>query len=146
MNLDIKSLRAQLAPGWSTVNIILLALAFLFYWPVGLAMLAYILKGADFGLDLGRPGSYMPFLRKVGDSARAVVNKFSSRQTPVHSTDGRIGGTPSAENSAKQAERQSFEDWRDAETKKLKTERADLEKDKAQFEEKRSAVKDRLDA
>ena len=38
-------LKQQLAPGWSTVNIVILVLLFMFSWVMALIFLAYVLGG-----------------------------------------------------------------------------------------------------
>ena len=50
--------KAQLAPGWSGLNIALMVLLFLVALPLGLAMLAYIVWGGRIGLDLARPETF----------------------------------------------------------------------------------------
>lgn len=40
---------AIIKPGWSPLTIALMVLGFIFFWPVGLAVLAYILWGEYFG-------------------------------------------------------------------------------------------------
>ena len=50
--------KAQLAPGWSGLNIAVMVVLFVVAFPLGLAMLAYIVWGARFGLDLGHPETF----------------------------------------------------------------------------------------
>lgn len=140
MNIDFNALKAQLTPGWSPVNIVLTILAFLWFWPIGLLMLAYILKGADFGLNLGQPSSFMPFFRDIGDSLREVTDKFTSKNNTSEnrSTSGgaAAGGTPVPDEELKKqssAERDAFEAWRQRETDAIRRERQTLEQDKAAF-------------
>jgi len=97
MNIDFGDLKSQLAPGWSPVNIALMLFCLWFFWPLGLAMIAYIVKGAEFGLDLRSPGSFVPFFKDLADVARDTFNKFkkgglsgASNTTP--------GGTPVRDN------------------------------------------------
>ena len=50
--------KAQLAPGWSGLNIGILVVLFLVAMPLALLMLAYIVWGGRIGLDLGRPETF----------------------------------------------------------------------------------------
>lgn len=133
MNFDADSLKSQLAPGWSPVNIVLMIFAFWVFWPLGLAMLAYILKGADFGVDLRQPGSFVPFFRNAGDYARNTFNKFNNERG---STSGTPGGKPTPHDRAD-------ESWQNTERDKLKAERASLDRERAAFEAEKRAFEQR---
>ena len=56
--MDKKSIRTQLAPGWTPLNILIMVALFIFvWWPFGLLMLAYILFGTKLGLNLAEPAA-----------------------------------------------------------------------------------------
>ena len=57
----MNDLRAQLAPGWSGVNVAITVVLFLMAWPLGLAMIAYIVWGDRLGLNLARPETLSAF-------------------------------------------------------------------------------------
>ena len=69
----------QLAPSWSPVNIGITVLLFLLYWPFALIMLAYIVWGGKFGLDLRRPETFSIFAKRLGTAWKAAVNSFNSK-------------------------------------------------------------------
>ncbi|MBX2886446.1 MAG: DUF2852 domain-containing protein [Granulosicoccus sp.] len=136
MNFDFNALRAQLTPGWSTVNIVITVLAFLWFWPLGLLMIGYIVKGADFGLDLGQPSSFLPFFRDIGDSLREATDKFTSKKRTTQGTTA-SGGRPMPDADSRgsnSGEREAFESWRQRETDTIRRERQALEQEKAEFE------------
>ncbi len=135
MSIDTESLKSQLAPGWSPVNIGLMVIGLWIFWPLGLAMLGYILKGADVGVDLRRPGSFLPFFRNLGDSARAAFDKFKNNGSADQPRSA--GGIP---------QRDSNDQWQRAEREKLQSERADLERERAAFEAEKRAFESRTDA
>ena len=130
MAFEPTDLRANLAPGWSGVNIALMVVLFMFFWPFGLAMVAYILLGEQMGLDLGRPHTFKHLGTKLTTAARAAINS-------VKSANPGITGIP-------EPEQESFKQWREQETERLAKDRADLEHDKSMFEaEKKAFVKHR---
>lgn len=135
MNIDFNAIRAQMVPGWSGVNIAITVVAFLLFWPLGLLMIAYILKGADFGLNLGRPSSFLPFFRDIGDFLRETTQKFTSHKEQT-SRDPSAGGTPmrdSDSGDSSSAEREAFESWRQREMESIRQDREALAKEKAEF-------------
>lgn len=71
---DIKQ---QLAPSWSTVNIIIMVVLFIMSWPVALVFLAYVLWGTKVGLDLGRPETLKAFGVRLSNAFRAGIEAFS---------------------------------------------------------------------
>lgn len=71
---DIKQ---QLAPSWSTVNIIIVVVLFIMSWPVALIYLAYVLWGAKVGLDLGRPETLKAFGQRLSNAFRAGIEAFT---------------------------------------------------------------------
>lgn len=74
----MNDIKQQLAPGWSTVNIVIAAVLFLVgWWPLGLLMIAYIVWGGKVGLDLGRPETISTFWRRIVAAFKAGVDSFS---------------------------------------------------------------------
>ena len=73
----MNDIKQQLAPSWSTVNIIIVVLLFIMSWPVALIFLAYILWGSKVGLDLGRPETIKVFGRRLNNAFRAGIDAFS---------------------------------------------------------------------
>ena len=73
----MNDIKQQLAPGWSTVNIVLVIVLFLIAWPLGLLMIAYIIWGEKIGLDLGNPETLSVFGKRLATAWRAAVDSFS---------------------------------------------------------------------
>lgn len=129
--MERNSLQTQLAPGWSGVNIALMAVLFYVWWPLGLLMIAYIVWGAQFGLNLARPETFKTASQRMTSGSRAPG-----------ATQG--GGTPSG-NTAQGTpdnERSDFDRWRQQETERLRSERETLERDRAEFEASRRDGRD----
>lgn len=137
MNINWQMLFNQLAPGISGVNIALTVFGFMIFWPFGLFMLAYIFWGPSWGLDLRYTNTWMPALAqvggKIGQFFRAGVDSMrQSGNQSNHST-----GTPSMDAES----RESFDQWRSREKRKLDMERARLDQERAEFEaEKRAST------
>lgn len=70
-------LKKQLAPGWSTVNIIILVVLFMFSWALALIYLAYVLWGQKVNLDLSRPETITAFGKRVSTAFKAGIDSFS---------------------------------------------------------------------
>lgn len=73
----MNDIKQQLAPGWSTVNIVLVVILFLIGWPLGLLMIAYIIWGHKVGLDLSKPDTLAVFGKRLANAWRAAVDSFS---------------------------------------------------------------------
>lgn len=73
----MNDIKQQLAPSWSTVNVAIVALLFIMYWPLGLVYVAYILWGSKVGLDISRPETLKAFSRRVSNAVRAGIDAFS---------------------------------------------------------------------
>lgn len=91
-------------PQWTPMNIGLMVLGFVVFWPLGLAMLAYIIWGDRF--------------HEFTDRARtkARTHKFTG-----FSSHARTGN-------------QAFDEYRDAELRRLDEERRKLEEERHEFE------------
>ena len=73
----MNDIKQQLAPGWSTVNIVLVVVLFLIGWPLAVLMVAYIIWGNKVGLNLGNPDTFAVFGKRLANAWRAAVDSFS---------------------------------------------------------------------
>jgi len=103
-----------LRPGWTPLSIALMVLGFIVFWPLGLAMLAYIIWGHR-----------LPEFRQQAREAGADF-KRSFGCGGFHRSYG--GTTYSSGNAA-------FDEYRAAELKRLDEERRKLDEMRAEFEE-----------
>jgi len=100
---------AMLRPAWTPLTIALMVLGFVVFWPLGLAMLAYIIWGDR--LD--------GFKRDVN---KATDDMFAGCRRKARHSYARTGNV-------------AFDDWREAELERLAEERRKLEEARAEFEE-----------
>ena len=102
-------------PQWSPLTIALMVLGFVIFWPLGLAMLAYILWGEMFG------GS--------ADKAEAWVNKSKAWcQSNGYRHHGYNNWRQSSGNAA-------FDEYRAEQLKRLEEERKRLDEDYQKFQD-----------
>lgn len=102
---------AIIRPAWTPATIALMVLGFMIFWPLGLAMLAYILWGER--LD--------GFKRDVNKATDGVASQFRGcRRGPRAAA--RTGNV-------------AFDDWREAELERLHKERMKLDEVRAEFDE-----------
>lgn len=102
---------AIIRPAWTPATIALMVLGFMIFWPLGLAMLAYILWGER--LD--------GFKRDVNKATDEFATQFRGcRRGPRASA--RTGNV-------------AFDDWREAELERLHKERMKLDEVRAEFDE-----------
>ena len=103
---------AMIRPAWTPVTIGLMVLGFIIFWPLGLAMLAYILWGdrlhAQFGIPYPQQG------KKSHKSRHRHWQPQRQRQDTGNF---------------------AFDDYRKAEIERLEAERSKLEEERAEFEE-----------
>lgn len=106
---------ALIRPAWTPATIILMILGFMIFWPLGLAMLAYILWGDR--LD--------GFKRDVNRATDSFSEHFKcSRSGNWHSpSSGARSGNV------------AFDDWREVELSRLEEERRKLDESIREFEE-----------
>lgn len=117
--------RAQLAPGWSGVNVGILVVLFVFAFPLGLLMLAYLLWGGRLGLDLGRPETF-------AREGRRLTGAFGAGQRHWRAGDGvRPTGRPDPV-IRRETELQAEAERLAAEREALARERAELERERTQ--------------
>ncbi len=102
---------AIIRPAWTPATIALMVLGFMIFWPLGLAMLAYILWGER--LD--------GFKRDVNKATDGVASQFRGcRRGPRAAA--RTGNV-------------AFDDWREGELERLHKERMKLDEVRAEFDE-----------
>jgi len=102
---------AMIRPAWTPVTIAMMIIGFMIFWPLGLAMIAYILWGdrlEEFksGVNRRTDGFAKGWSRDCGS--------FRNR----HSGTGNV----------------AFDEWRDAEIERLREERRQLEEMRAEFD------------
>ncbi len=101
---------ALIRPAWTPATIGIMVVGFMLFWPLGLAMLAYIIWG----------DRLEGFKRDVNHATDGVFAGF--RKSARHASYGRTGNV-------------AFDDWRDAELQRLDEERRKLEEMRAEFED-----------
>jgi len=106
---------AIIKPQWSPLTIALMVLGFIIFWPLGLAMLAYIIWGEKFG------GS--------AEKAQAYWNKGCSYVRNNHKPHGHRGHHFASSGNA------AFDDYRAEQLKRLDEERARLDAEVEAFHE-----------
>ena len=102
---------AFIRPAWTPVTIAMMIIGFMLFWPLGLAMLAYILWG-------DRLDQFKSDINKATDRACCA---FTKRNTSFRS-NGPTGNV-------------AFDDWRESELKRLHEERLKLDAMRAEFDE-----------
>ena len=101
---------AFIRPGWSPLSIAAMVLGFVIWWPLGLAMLAYILWGEKFGPQIEQG-----------------VRQARSGFTGCRARHGFSGGFAKTGNAA-------FDEYRERELARLDEERRRLDEERAEFE------------
>jgi hypothetical protein len=99
---------ALLRPDWTPATVALMVLGFMVFWPLGLAMLAYILFGEKF----------QNFKREANQKAD---NAFAWCRTNSYTAASPTGNV-------------AFDDWRKAELERLDEERRRLDEMRAEFD------------
>ncbi|MDZ7823480.1 MAG: DUF2852 domain-containing protein [Ahrensia sp.] len=101
---------ALIRPAWTPATIAMMVVGFMIFWPLGLAMLAYIIWGE-------RLEGVKRDLNKATDN---IAANFKGRgYTPTHAA--RTGNV-------------AFDDWREAELARLNEERRKLDEMRADFD------------
>ncbi len=101
---------AFIRPAWTPVTIAMMIIGFMIFWPLGLAMIAYIVWGDR--LD--------QFKADVNKATDKFSNMYS--RAPSFNTHARTGNV-------------AFDDWREAELKRLHEERVKLDTMRAEFDD-----------
>jgi hypothetical protein len=102
---------ALIRPAWTPATIGLMVLGFMVFWPLGLAMLAYILWGDRLGDVKGE-------FNRVSDT---IFGGFGGRTKPSWTPAARTGNV-------------AFDDWREKELARLDEERRKLDEAREEFE------------
>ena len=101
--------RALIRPAWTPATIAMMIVGFMIYWPLGLAMIGYIIWGDR--LDM--------FKRDVNETTDRLFGGLKRRSTAFNT--GRTGNV-------------AFDDWREAELRRLDEERRKLHEASTEFE------------
>lgn len=105
---------ALIRPAWTPATIALMVLGFVFFWPLGLAMLAYIIWGDRLpGVKHG-----------INQATDDFVGKFRRKGQEFSRFTGVMNSTGNS----------AFDDWRDEELKRLDEERRKLDEARSEFE------------
>jgi hypothetical protein len=107
---------ALIRPDWTPATIALMVLGFVVFWPLGLAMLAYIIFG----------DRLKSFKKDANDTVDGVFASFRGKC----SGRGRSRG-PAFRNATGNV---AFDDWRDAELSRLDEERRKLDEMREEFD------------
>lgn len=100
---------ALLRPDWTPATVALMVLGFMVFWPLGLAMLAYIVFGDRF----------RSFKQSANQTADGLFSKCRSNGfRATHFSTGNV----------------AFDDWRKAELERLEEERRKLDEMRADFD------------
>lgn len=100
--------KALIRPAWTPATIAMMIVGFMIFWPLGLAMIAYILWG-------DRLESFKSEVNDVTDRMSSTMSGFGK------STSARTGNV-------------AFDDWRDAEIERIEEERRKLEETRREFD------------
>jgi biopolymer transport protein ExbB/TolQ len=101
---------ALIRPAWTPATIALMVIGFMVFWPLGLAMLAYIIWGDRL------------------DSFKADVNRATDDFTSAFRKKSGYGAAASSGNVA-------FDEWRDSELSRLDEERKKLDEMRHEFDQ-----------
>jgi hypothetical protein len=112
---------AIIKPQWSPLTIALMVLGFILFWPIGLAVLGYILWGEKFG---GSP-----------EKAQAYFNKGRDWCAPNRSRHGHHGWNNHRRYGMNSSGNAAFDDYRAEQLKRLEEERARLDAEIDAFHE-----------
>src|SRR4051794_28299064 len=93
---------------WSALNVVLMIVGFAVFWPLGLAMLAWIIWGDEIG--------------RTTQELKGHVRSFSDRTASFRAGPFRDSGNV------------AFDEWRERELKRLDEERKKLDEMRAEFE------------
>lgn len=103
----------MIRPAWTPATIAMMIIGFMVFWPLGLAMIAYILWG-------DRLESFRQDVNRSTDRFGCAFRGHSRWRG--HAYHGRTGNV-------------AFDDWRDAEIERLEEERRKLDEMRREFDE-----------
>lgn len=107
---------SMIRPAWTPATIALMVLGFVIFWPLGLAMLAYILWG----------DRLEGFKKDVSRATDSVNEKF--RNGSCGRKNARTGNT-------------AFDEWREQELERIAEERKKLDEEIREFEEYKNEMR-----
>jgi hypothetical protein len=107
----------MIRPAWTPATIAMMVLGFMIFWPLGLAMLAYILWGDRL------------------DEFKSDVNRATDNMANNFKCGGRWGRRQHHSSSAHSTGNVAFDDWREAEVARLEEERRKLDEMRNEFDE-----------
>ncbi|HEY0292778.1 MAG TPA: DUF2852 domain-containing protein [Hansschlegelia sp.] len=117
---------------WTALTVALTAIGFVVFWPLGLAMVAYVLWGEKISAwARGSGGAVSKFRQAADDFGRNFRTEFPPKNFG-------LGARPTG-NAA-------FDDWRDAELARLAEERRKIDETVAAFEAHMRAERGAYDA
>lgn len=102
--------QALIRPAWTPATIALMIIGFMIFWPLGLAMLAYILWGDR--------------LDEFKSNVNAATNKVSDNIQGAFKHNRQNGSSGNA----------AFDEWREAEIARIEEERSKLEETRREFD------------
>ena len=105
-------------PAWTPVTIGMMVIGFMIAWPLGLAMIAYIIWGDRLEL----------FKQDVNRATDKVTEKFKSATSKSEPSYPRSGNS-------------AFDEWREAEYKRVEEERRKMDEMRAEFDEYQSDLR-----
>jgi hypothetical protein len=106
---------AMIRPAWTPATIGLMVLGFMVFWPLGLAMLAYVLWGDR--------------LEAFKGNVNRATDRFAAGSWGNWGRNARHGGFAARTGNV------AFDDWRESELKRLDEERRKLDDLYAEFDE-----------
>lgn len=110
MNHTAPLTRSPARGRWTALNIVLMIIGFALFWPLGLAMLAWIIWGEE--------------IAAMAEDVRSHFRAFSERTQGRQGSDGFGGRTGNA----------AFDEYRAQELRRLEEERRKLQAMRAEFE------------
>jgi hypothetical protein len=110
MNHTATATRPSTRGRWTSLNIVLMVIGFAVFWPLGLAMLAWIIWGDE--------------IAAKAEAAKSHFRAFSERTQGWQAAGGFRGATGNA----------AFDEYRAQELRRLEEERRKLEAMRAEFE------------
>lgn len=110
-----------LRPAWTPATTLITIFGFILFWPIGLAMLVYIIWGEQWGLDLSDWGSVKSKASEAGEKVKTAFDGSAYSNRTGAGTAGATGNS-------------AFDDWRKAELKRLEEERRKLDEARREFD------------
>lgn len=124
---------------WTPLTIALTIILAIVFWPLGLAMVAYVLFGEKIlAATRGSNGAFASARRSAEDFARNIREEFRPR--------GAASGATYGTSASRRTGNAEFDAWREAELRRIEEERRKLEETTAAFEAHLAAERGAYDA